>query len=167
LSRDVSKSRGLTPALAVEAVGVSTFPVTRLRRLRRTSGLRGLVCETRLDLDDFVLPLFVGPEPLANSELAGMARHSVETLGAEADELVRLGVKAVILFGIPDEKDEEGSGAWDDDGIVQRALRELQGRDLVLITDVCLCEYTSHGHCGIVGDGEEIDNDATLELLSR
>jgi porphobilinogen synthase len=146
---------------------VSTFPVTRLRRLRRTSGLRGLVRETRLDLDDFVLPLFVGPEPLANPDLPGMARHSVETLGSEADELVRLGVKAVILFGIPDEKDEEGSGAWDDDGIVQRALRQLQGRDLVLITDVCLCEYTSHGHCGVIGDGEEIDNDATLELLVR
>jgi porphobilinogen synthase len=146
---------------------VSTFPVTRLRRLRRTTGLRGLVRETRLDLDDFVMPLFVGPEPLANPELPGLARHSVETLVAEADELVRLGVKAVILFGIPDEKDEEGSGAWDEDGIVQRALRELQGRDLVLITDVCLCEYTSHGHCGVIGEGEEIDNDATLELLTR
>jgi porphobilinogen synthase len=146
---------------------VSTFPVTRLRRLRRTSGLRGLVRETRLDLDDFVLPLFVGPEPLANPDLPGLARHSVESLGPEADDLVRLGVKAVILFGIPDEKDEEGSGAWDEDGIVQCALRELQGRDLVLITDVCLCEYTSHGHCGVIGDGEEIDNDATLELLVR
>ena len=76
-------------------------------------------------------------------------------------------MKAVILFGIPEEKDEEGSGAWIDDGIVQRALRELQGRDLVLITDVCLCEYTSHGHCGVIGDGDEIDNDATLELLTR
>jgi porphobilinogen synthase len=73
----------------------------------------------------------------------------------------------VILFGIPGEKDEEGSGAWDEDGIVQRALRELQGQDLVLITDVCLCEYTSHGHCGVIGDGEEIDNDATLDLLTR
>jgi porphobilinogen synthase len=146
---------------------VSTFPVTRLRRLRRTSGLRDLVRETRLDLDDFVMPLFIGPEPLANPDLPGMARLSVDTLGAEADELVRLGVKAVILFGIPDEKDDEGSGAWDDEGVVQRALRELQGRELVLITDVCLCEYTSHGHCGVIGDGEEIDNDATLELLTR
>ena len=146
---------------------MSTFPVTRLRRLRRTSGLRDLVRETRLDLDDFVMPLFVGPEALANADLPGMARHSVDSLDAEADELVRFGVKGVILFGIPDEKDEEGSGAWDDDGIVQRALRALQGRDLVLITDVCLCEYTSHGHCGIIGDGEEIDNDATLELLAR
>jgi porphobilinogen synthase len=146
---------------------VSTFPVTRLRRLRRTSGLRGLARETRLDLDDFVMPLFVGPEQLAKPDLPGMARHSVDSLDAEAEELVRLGVKGVILFGIPDEKDEEGSGAWDEDGIVQRALRALQGRGLVLITDVCLCEYTSHGHCGVIGDGEEIDNDATLELLVR
>jgi porphobilinogen synthase len=145
---------------------VTTFPVTRLRRLRRTAGLRGLVRETRLDLDDFVMPLFVGPELFENPDLPGLGRQSVETLGAEADELERLGVKAVILFGIPDEKDEEGSGAWDDDGVVQRALRELQGRDLVLITDVCLCEYTSHGHCGVL-DGEHVDNDATLELLVR
>jgi porphobilinogen synthase len=145
---------------------VSTFPVTRLRRFRRTDALRSFVRETRLDLDDFVMPLFIGPEPIPNGELPGMARHSVETVAAEADELVRLGVKGVILFGIPDEKDEEGSGAWDDDGVVQRALRELQGRDLVLITDVCLCEYTSHGHCGVL-DGNEIDNDATLELLAR
>jgi len=145
---------------------VSTFPVTRLRRLRRTDALRSFVRETRLDLDDFVMPLFIGPEPLANPDLPGMARHSVETVAAEADELVTLGVKGVILFGIPDEKDEEGSGAWDDDGVVQQALRALSGHDLVLITDVCLCEYTSHGHCGVL-DGEEIDNDATLELLAR
>jgi porphobilinogen synthase len=129
--------------------------------------LRDLVRETRLDLDDFVMPLFVAPEPLPNPELPGLARHSVETLHAEAEELERLGVKAVILFGIPEEKDEEGSGAWDDDGIVQQALRSLQGRDLVLITDVCLCEYTSHGHCGVIGDDEQIDNDSTLELLAR
>jgi porphobilinogen synthase len=146
---------------------VTTFPVTRLRRLRRTGGLRDLVRETRLDLDDFVMPLFIGPEPLDNPELPGMARHSVETVGTEADELIRLGVKSVILFGIPDEKDEEGSGAWDEDGVVQRALRELRGRGLVLLTDVCLCEYTSHGHCGVIGDDHEIDNDATLELLAR
>ena len=145
---------------------MSTFPVTRLRRFRRTDALRSFVRETRLDLDDFVMPLFIGPEPLANPELPGLARHSVDSVAADADELVRLGVKGVILFGIPDEKDDEGSGAWDDDGVVQRALRELRGRDLVLITDVCLCEYTSHGHCGVL-DGNEIDNDATLELLAR
>jgi porphobilinogen synthase len=145
---------------------VSAFPVTRLRRLRRTSALRSLVRETRLDLDDFVMPLFVGPEPLANPELPGLARYSVESVAAEAEALTRLGVRAVILFGIPEEKDEEGSGAWDEDGIVQRALRALRGHDLVLITDVCLCEYTSHGHCGVL-HGDEIDNDATLDLLAR
>src|SRR6266536_3949503 len=145
---------------------VSAFPVTRLRRLRRTSGLRSLVRETRLDLDDFVMPLFVGPEPLANPDLPGLSRHAVETLGAEADELLRLGVRGVILFGIPEEKDEEGSGAYGDDGIVQRALRALDGSGLVLLTDVCLCEYTSHGHCGIVRDGEVV-NDETLELIAR
>src|SRR6478672_4727790 len=114
------------------------------------------------------MPLFVGPEPLANSDLPGLARHSVDSLEAEADELVRLGVKGVILFGIPDEKDEDGSGAWDEDGIVQRALRALRrsNPELVLLTDVCLCEYTSHGHCGVL-DGEHVDNDATLELLAR
>jgi porphobilinogen synthase len=145
---------------------VSAFPVTRLRRLRRTSGIRSLVRETRLDLDEFVMPLFVGPEPLANDDLPGLARHSVETVVAEAEELTRLGVRAVILFGIPDEKDEEGSGAYDDDGVVQRALRALDGSELVLLTDVCLCEYTSHGHCGVVRDGE-VDNDETLELIAR
>jgi porphobilinogen synthase len=147
---------------------VSTFPVTRLRRLRRTSGLRGLVRETRLHLDDFVMPLFVGPEAFPNDELPGLRRHSVETVVGEVEELTSLGVSAVILFGIPEEKDEEGSGAYDDDGIVQRALRALRDRfpELVLIGDVCLCEYTSHGHCGIL-DGDHVDNDATLDLLVR
>jgi len=145
---------------------VSTFPVTRLRRLRRTSGIRNLVRETRLDLDDFVMPLFVGHEAFANDDLPGLARHSVDSVVAEADELERLGVRAVILFGIPEEKDEEGSGAYDDDGIVQRALRALDGSKLVLLTDVCLCEYTSHGHCGVIRDGE-VANDETLELIAR
>ena len=146
---------------------MSSFPVTRLRRLRRTSGIRSLVRETRLDLGDFVMPLFVGPEAFANDDLPGLARHSVESVVAEAEELERLGVRAVILFGIPDEdKDEEGSGAYDDDGIVQRALRGLGGSDLVLLTDVCLCEYTSHGHCGVIRDGE-VSNDETLELIAR
>jgi porphobilinogen synthase len=145
---------------------MSTFPVTRLRRLRRTDALRRLVRETRLDLDDFVMPLFVGPEAIPNHDLPGLGRHSVESVVAEADDLTRLGVRAVILFGIPDEKDEEGSGAYDDDGVVQRALRALQGSDLVLLTDVCLCEYTSHGHCGVVRDGEVV-NDESLELIAR
>jgi len=145
---------------------MSAFPVTRLRRLRRTSGIRNLVRETRLDLDDFVMPLFVGPEAQANDDLPGLARHSVDTLPAEAEELERLGVRGVILFGIPEAKDEEGSGAYDDDGIVQRALRALDGTGLVRLTDVCLCEYTSHGHCGVVRDGEVV-NDETLELIAR
>jgi porphobilinogen synthase len=147
---------------------MSTFPVTRLRRLRRTGALRSLVRETRLDLDDFVMPLFVGPATEPNEALPAMGRWSVDELGEEVDRLVAAGVRAVILFGIPDEKDEEGSGAWEDDGVIQRALRELRPRfpELVLLTDVCLCEYTSHGHCGVVLDGE-VDNDATLDLLAR
>jgi porphobilinogen synthase len=145
---------------------MSAFPVTRLRRLRRTSGIRNLARETRLDLDEFVMPLFVGPQALANDDLPGLRRHSIETLVAEAEELERLGVRAVILFGIPEEKDEEGSGAWDDDGIVQRALRALDGTKLVRLTDVCLCEYTSHGHCGVIRDGE-VANDESLELIAR
>jgi porphobilinogen synthase len=147
---------------------VSAFPATRLRRLRRTGALRSLVRETRLDLDSFVMPLFVAPEPLPNPALPALARHSLETLTREVEELVRLGVSAVILFGIPEEKDDEGSGAWIEDGIVQRALRELRPRfpELLLLTDVCLCEYTSHGHCGVLR-GDEVDNDASLELIAR
>jgi porphobilinogen synthase len=147
---------------------VSTFPVTRLRRLRRTGALRSLVRETRLELDDFVMPLFVGPRSESNEALPAMGRWSVEEVGEEVDRLFGAGVRAVILFGIPDEKDEEGSGAWDDDGVIQRALRELRPRfpELVLLTDVCLCEYTDHGHCGVIVDGE-VDNDATLDLLAR
>jgi porphobilinogen synthase len=147
---------------------VSTFPATRLRRLRRTGALRSLVRETRLDVSDLVHPLFVGPESLENDELPALGRFSVEDLAREAEELLGLGISAVILFGIPEDKDEEGSGAYAADGIVQRALRALRERypDLVLITDVCLCEYTSHGHCGVIEDGE-VANDATLELLSR
>jgi porphobilinogen synthase len=147
---------------------MSAFPATRLRRLRRTAPLRGLVRETRLSLDEFVMPLFAAPESLRNDELPAMSRFTVDELVRECEELVRLGVSAVILFGIPEEKDEEATGAWEDDGIVQRALRALRPRfpELLLLTDVCLCEYTSHGHCGVLR-GEEIDNDASLELLAR
>jgi porphobilinogen synthase len=147
---------------------MSSFPITRLRRFRRSSGLRALVRETRLTLEDFVMPLFVGPQEIPNPELPGLRRHSVDSVVREADELRALGVKAVILFGIPDEKDEQGSGAWDDDGIIQRTLRTLREHapDLVLLTDVCLCEYTSHGHCGVL-DGEDVDNDKSLDLLAR
>src|SRR5436309_10219327 len=114
------------------------------------------------------MPLFVAPESLRNELLPGMARFTVDDVVREVEELVRLGVQAVILFGIPEEKDEHATGAYDDDGIVQQALRALRPRfpELVLMTDVCLCEYTSHGHCGIL-HGDEVDNDETLELLAR
>jgi porphobilinogen synthase len=150
---------------------VSAFPITRLRRLRRTEALRALVRETRLDLDRFVMPLFACPgEGVVNpvEGLAGIAQRSVDEIVREALELQELGVRALLLFGIPEEKDEEGSGAWEDDGIVQRALRALRAETpgLTLITDVCLCEYTSHGHCGVLRGGE-VANDETLELLAR
>jgi len=150
---------------------VTAFPVTRLRRLRRTDALRSLVRETRLDLDRVVAPLFACPgegvvDPAAG--LPGLAQRSLDELVREAGELHGLGIRAVLLFGIPEEKDEEGSGAWDDDGVVQRALRALRAEvpGLTLITDVCLCEYTSHGHCGVLREGE-VANDETLELLAR
>jgi porphobilinogen synthase len=148
---------------------VSSFPVTRLRRLRRTGALRDLVRETTLSVDDLVMPLFVAPDALPNERLPGLGRHTVDGVVREVEELVRLGVKAVLLFGIPESKDDEGSGAWIDDGIVQQALRALRPRfpELLLLTDVCLCEYTSHGHCGVVGHDGHVDNDASLELLAR
>ncbi|HZP72154.1 MAG TPA: porphobilinogen synthase [Gaiellaceae bacterium] len=147
----------------------ASFPTARLRRLRRTGALRDLVRETALSVDDLVMPLFVAPEPLANERLPGLARHSVATLVREIDELMSVGVTSVILFGIPEEKDDEGSDAWREDGIVQQALRELRLRfpELLLLTDVCLCEYTAHGHCGVVDDDGEVDNDASLELIAR
>jgi porphobilinogen synthase len=147
---------------------MSSYPDVRLRRFRRSGPLRALVRETRLSLDQFVMPLFVAPESLRNEELPGMSRWSVEDVVREVEELVRLGVQAVILFGIPEEKDEQATGAWEDDGIVQRALRALRPRfpELVLATDVCLCEYTSHGHCGVIVDGE-VHNDQSVELLGR
>src|SRR5713226_9574529 len=147
---------------------MADFPEVRLRRFRRTPSLRALVRETRLSLDQFVMPLFVASESLPNEQLPGMARYSVADVVREVEELVRLGVQAVIVFGIPEEKDEQATGAWEAEGIVQRALRALRPRfpELVLMTDVCLCEYTSHGHCGVIVDGE-VHNDLSLELLAR
>ena len=147
---------------------MSSFPELRLRRFRRSAPLRGLVRETHLSLEQFVMPLFVAPGSLRNEQLPALSRHSVADVQREVEELVRAGVQAVLLFGIPPEKDEEASGAWEDDGIVQQALRALRPRfpELVLMTDVCLCEYTSHGHCGVIVDGE-VANDASLELLAR
>src|SRR6476660_5942432 len=150
---------------------MTAFPVTRLRRLRRTETLRSLVREHRLSLDDVVMPLFACPGEGVVRPVTGLdaiAQRSVDEIVREAAELASLGVRAVLLFGIPEEKDEEGSGAWEADGIVQRALRALRAGvpGLTLVTDVCLCEYTAHGHCGVLRDGE-VDNDASLELLAR
>jgi len=143
-----------------------------MRRLRRTSVLRDLVRETRLDAGDFVLPLFVeqGLEGRrAIDAMPGVDRHSLATLVEEAGEALALGIPGVLLFGIPAEKDEEGSGAWDDEGVVQLAVRALKAAhpELLVITDVCLCEYTSHGHCGLLRADGSVANDESVELLAR
>jgi porphobilinogen synthase len=145
------------------------FPDTRLRRLRRTPALRGLVRETELTPARFLAPLFVASTGAPIASMPGVARLSISEAVAEAGELAALGIPGVVLFGIPDEKDPEGSGAWDDEGVVQLAARAIKRAhpDLVIVGDVCLCEYTSHGHCGVLGAGGEIDNDASLELLAR
>jgi porphobilinogen synthase len=148
------------------------FPQTRLRRLRRTPVLRDLVRETRLDPADFVLPLYIedgleGRKPLPT--MPGVDRLSISAAVAEAGECVALGIPAVVLFGIPGHKDEEGSGAWDDEGIVQLATRAIKQAhpELLVVADLCLCEYTSHGHCGALLPDGTVDNDASLELLAR
>ena len=143
----------------------------RHRRLRRTEGLRRLVAETRLSPADFVYPLFVTHGQGIREEIPSMPgqfRISLDQVGREADDLRMLGINAVLLFGLPAMKDESGSEAYDDGGIVQDAVRTFKeaAADLVVITDVCLCEYTSHGHCGVIRDGE-VDNDASLELIAR
>jgi porphobilinogen synthase len=145
------------------------FPDTRLRRLRRTPALRGLVRETELTPARFLAPLFVASTGAPIASMPGVARLSISEAVAEAGELAALGIPGVVLFGIPDEKDPEGSGAWDDEGVVQLAARAIKRAhpELVIVGDVCLCEYTSHGHCGVLGAGGEIDNDASLELLAR
>jgi porphobilinogen synthase len=147
------------------------FPKYRLRRLRRTENLRRLVRETRLAVDDLIYPLFVVPGRSVRTpvpSMPGVYQLSVDELVKEAVETKALGIPAILLFGIPETKDEAGSGAYAPDGIVQRAVREVKEKagDLVVITDVCLCEYTSHGHCGLLKGGE-VENDATLELLAR
>jgi porphobilinogen synthase len=149
------------------------FPVRRLRRLRRTPALRRLVAETRLTVDDLVAPLFVRegidePQPIAS--LPGVVQHTRDSLRKEVAELAGLGIPGVVLFGVPARKDAEGSGAWDPDGIVQRALADLRaevGDELVLIADLCVDEYTTHGHCGVLDAGGQVDNDATLQLYAR
>jgi porphobilinogen synthase len=152
-----------------------TFPIVRMRRLRRTETLRRMVRETTLSVHDFIYPMFVVPGEKQRQEVAsmpGVFRVSVDELVRDAEEVAKLGIPAVLLFGIPERKDEWGSEAYDENGIIQRAVRALKRAvpDLVVITDVCLCEYTSHGHCGVVREtpgGFEVDNDATLELLAK
>ena len=152
------------------STGVSAFPATtRFAGCGAPARCASLVRETRLDLDDFVHAALRRARGAAERAAARRWRGTPSTASSrECEELLAPGVKAVLLFGIPEEKDDEGSGAWDDDGIVQQALRALRPSipELVLLTDVCLCEYTSHGHCGVLRDGE-VDNDATLELLAR
>ncbi len=151
------------------------FPITRLRRLRGSEALRALVRETRLTPEAFVYPLFVCPGEGVRKEvrsMPGVFNLSVDEVVNEAREVRGLGILAVILFGLPERKDEQASGAWDPDGIVQRAARAIKTAvpDLIVIADVCLCEYMSHGHCGVVAKSEtgyEIVNDASLELLAK
>jgi porphobilinogen synthase len=148
------------------------FPKTRMRRLRATAGLRGLVRESELSAGRLVLPLFVAEgsssrEPIAT--MPGVDRLSISAAVTEASEAAALGIAAVMLFGVPAEKDEHGSGAWDDEGVVQvttRAIKQAQP-ELLVVTDVCLCEYTDHGHCGVLAENGTVENDATIELLSR
>ena len=147
------------------------FPVTRPRRLRRSPALRDLVRETRLEPSDLIYPLFVRSGEGVKQEISSMPGNyhfSVDTLLDEVGQAWEEGIRSVLLFGIPDKKDEVGSEAYHDDAAVQRAVRALKESypDLIVITDVCLCEYTSHGHCGVIRDGD-VDNDPTLNLLAR
>src|SRR5690606_8831938 len=149
------------------------FPERRLRRLRRTPALRRLVAETLLSVDDLVAPLFVRegidePQPIAS--LPGVVQHTRQSLRKEVAQLADLGLPGVILFGVPARKDDRGSGAWDPDGIVQVALRDLRdevGDRMVLMADLCLDEYTDHGHCGVLNPDGQVDNDATVDLYCQ
>jgi len=150
---------------------MSRYPGYRPRRMRRTEPLRALVRETQVRPGDLILPLFAVSgqgvrRPVAS--MPGVEQTSPDELLKDAEEALRLGLGGILLFGVPDEKDERGTGAWRDDGIVQTAVRLLKRElpELLLLTDVCLCEYTSHGHCGIVIDGD-VDNDETVPLLAR
>jgi len=153
------------------------FPLIRMRRTRRTEALRSLVRETRLEPGQLIYPLFLCPGEGVRREIGsmpGVSNLSVDEALKEAEEAARLGLGGLLLFGLPESKDEQGSGAWDDAGIVQTGLRALKAgaaaKKLVLIADVCLCEYTSHGHCGVVvesGDGYDVENDSSIEILGR
>jgi porphobilinogen synthase len=149
------------------------FPATRMRRMRRTDTLRGLVRETELSPAHLIQPAFVVAGEGVREEVAsmpGIERFSINNLVEEAGEIAAAGIGALMLFGVPAAKDEFGTGAYDDEGIVQMAVRALKEAhpDLIVMTDVCLCEYTSHGHCGVIREGtSEVDNDVTVELLAK
>lgn len=150
---------------------MSGFPQLRLRRLRHTEAIRALVRETRVDIGNLICPLFVIEGSQAKQEIDSMPdihRYSNDLLPGEVEEIAKLGIPAVLLFGIPEKKDEIGSSAYHPEGVIQQAIRTIKRTtpELLVITDVCLCEYTSHGHCGIVVD-EHVDNDKTLELLAK
>lgn len=150
---------------------MSVYPVKRLRRLRYNPLLRDMVRETELSKNDLIYPLFVVPGENINNEIKsmpGVYQMSVDVIVKECKEVAALGIPAIILFGIPEHKDEQGSEAYDDNGIIQKAIRAIKAevKNLLVITDVCLCEYTSHGHCGLL-KGEEVLNDETVELLAK
>lgn len=159
--------------MTITSQAVSATPlIHRGRRLRRTPALRDLVRETRLHPSMLIAPIFVRAGSGVREEIGSMPgqyRLSVDTLEAEAERLMRAGVRSVLLFGLPESKDADGSGAWAESGVVQEGIRELRratGNELAILADVCLCEYTSHGHCGVLRDAS-VDNDATLLLLAR
>ncbi|AEB76679.1 porphobilinogen synthase [Clostridium botulinum] len=146
--------------------------VKRPRRLRVNRVIRDLVRETTLNMNDFIYPLFVVEGENIKKEISslkGQYQFSIDKLEEEIKELVSLGIKSVILFGIPDVKDEVGCGAYDDNGIIQRAVREIKGKfkDMYVVTDLCMCEYTSHGHCGILDEDGYVNNDKTLKYLAK
>ena len=148
------------------------FPVVRMRRLRRTPAVRSMVRETRLSVQKLVYPLFVTAESGVKREVPSMPgcfQLSIENLKAEVEEIAGLGIPAVLLFGLPASKDPEGSEAYADDGVIQRAVRAVKASvpEMLVITDVCMCEYTSHGHCGVLDKHGYVENDRTLELLTR
>ena len=150
---------------------MSNFPTVRLRRTRQNDKLRALVRETRLSVDQLIYPLFIAEginEPHEISSMPGIVQWPLEHLGREAERIANLGIPAVLLFGIPTEKDEVGSEAYNEQGIIQQAIRRFKAEvpDLLVITDVCLCEYTSHGHCGVIHNGN-VQNDESLVLLSQ
>src|SRR6202163_2747329 len=150
---------------------MSTFPTIRMRRTRQNERLRGLVRETHLNVEQLIYPLFIAEdlsEPRPIAAMPGIMQWPLEHLGREMEHVASLGIPAVLLFGIPNEKDEVGSQAYAEQGIIQQAIRRLKAvkPDIMVVTDVCLCEYTSHGHCGVIHNGD-VQNDESLELLAR